>query len=522
MNDSTYRRYQIVMVFLFVLFSIPFFIATVKAATFCVSSASELETALATAASNGEDDTVQVVQGNYFGNFIYASTEAFNISIEGGYTTTCSSRVVDASNTVLDGSNSESVLVFSSNQIANFSVDGLTMQNGTAQTIGPSGGTSGGGLKVSTNGSLTLTNSTVSGSSASSGGGICVGPNYMAYIITVTLSNNIISNNSAYYGGGICAFGNGTITLSNNTIINNATEGGGSGAGGGVYLDGYYTDSTIILTNNTIKNNIANGNINGFWTGGVCVGGGGVYVDSNTIILNNNTISDNSARSGSGGVFATASASITLTNNIISNNSADIGGGVPGGGEPGGGGGVFLYGYGTGSTVTLTNNTFNNNTAYNDGGGLMLGLEGETAVANIYNNIIWNNSATASADIYINNDGDGDFLPSPVNLFNNVFDQSSEGTYIQRPFTIDHSNLDRVDPMFIGGGDYHLTADSPCIDTGTNDAPSIPDTDFEGDQRIIDGDNDGNATVDMGADEYVSELKTMPAMPWIPLLLLDD
>ncbi len=51
MNESNYRRYQIVIVFLLVLFSIPFLIATIKAATFCVSCASELETALVTAAT---------------------------------------------------------------------------------------------------------------------------------------------------------------------------------------------------------------------------------------------------------------------------------------------------------------------------------------------------------------------------------------------------------------------------------------------------------------------------------------
>jgi hypothetical protein len=152
----------------------------------------------------------------------------------------------------------------------------------------------------------------------------------------------------------------------------------------------------------------------------------------------------------------------------------------------------------------------------------MVGLREETTVADIYNNIILNNSADSGADLFINNDIDGDFLPSTVNLYNNAFDQSSVGTYIKRPFTIDYSNLDKLDPMFVGEGNYHLKADSPCIDKGTNNAPSIPDKDFDGDQRIIDGDNVGNAIVDIGADEYVSEIKTLPAMPWIPLLLLDD
>jgi hypothetical protein len=49
--------------------------------------------------------------------------------------------------------------------------------------------------------------------------------------------------------------------------------------------------------------------------------------------------------------------------------------------------------------------------------------------------------------------------------------------------------------------DLHLWSVSPCIDEGT-DSVVLPDSDFEGDPRIIDGDSDGTAIVDMGADEY--------------------
>ena len=61
-----------------------------------------------------------------------------------------------------------------------------------------------------------------------------------------------------------------------------------------------------------------------------------------------------------------------------------------------------------------------------------------------------------------------------------------------------------TDPRFAdpANGDYHLRGDSPCIDAGTNSAAGLPVTDFEGDDRILDGNGDGVAVVDMGVDEY--------------------
>ncbi len=49
-------------------------------------------------------------------------------------------------------------------------------------------------------------------------------------------------------------------------------------------------------------------------------------------------------------------------------------------------------------------------------------------------------------------------------------------------------------------GDLGLTANSPCVDTGDNAAVTVA-TDLAGLPRIVDGDGDGTATVDMGAFE---------------------
>ena len=90
------------------------------AATFCVSSFEELEAALSAAQTNSQADEIHIVQGNYSGNFVYASTESFGITIEGGYTDSCAAREVDAENTILDGSGNSNVLVLSSDQVVDF------------------------------------------------------------------------------------------------------------------------------------------------------------------------------------------------------------------------------------------------------------------------------------------------------------------------------------------------------------------------------------------------------------------
>jgi len=54
-----------------------------------------------------------------------------------------------------------------------------------------------------------------------------------------------------------------------------------------------------------------------------------------------------------------------------------------------------------------------------------------------------------------------------------------------------------------------LSASSPCIDAGYNDAlPPTVSTDLDGYQRVVDGNNDGTATVDMGAYEQPADLTT--------------
>ena len=84
-----------------------------QAAIFCVDTPSALQSALIEAATNNEDDTIQVVQGTYLtpGNqFEYISQENFSITLLGGFATGCQSRVLDPTNTILDGQNANRVI----------------------------------------------------------------------------------------------------------------------------------------------------------------------------------------------------------------------------------------------------------------------------------------------------------------------------------------------------------------------------------------------------------------------------
>lgn len=73
-------------------------------------------------------------------------------------------------------------------------------------------------------------------------------------------------------------------------------------------------------------------------------------------------------------------------------------------------------------------------------------------------------------------------------------------------------NID-ADPLF--DASLHLLAASPCIDAGDNAAPALPPTDFDGNPRIVDGDDDGIDIVDMGAFEAI----VTPTLPGVDVVV---
>ena len=294
-------------------------------ATFCVETAEELHSTLTIAAANSEDDTVQLVQGLYEGNFVYASTEPFSLSVHGGYTVGCASREIDPTNTVLDGMAADRVLVFSSNQTANLVLEGLTLRNGNSGN--------GSGLFVLTNGKLNVSHSSITGNSGSDGAGIFVEANQ------VSLSNNIISRNDGFRAGGVWIDAV-TVTLTHNTISNNSVDFAvGSPSGGVLFLA-----DMVDFTNNVVNGNTSRGN----------TGNAAVLSAQATVSLIGNTISNN-MQSG----FRATGHPVTVSSNIVTGNrggAADVRGG----------------------TATVSNNTIIAN-----GGGVRLGTKDITLSENV-------------------------------------------------------------------------------------------------------------------------------------------
>ena len=174
-----------------------------------------------------------------------------------------------------------------SGNYASGSGGGLSNSDGGTLTLinsivsGNSAGLGCGG--ISNGGRLTLINSTIStNNTATDGGGLCNG----TYGVAVVINSAIISNTTVVFGrgGGIFNSG-GTLTLTNSTISGNSSR----KDGGGIFNYGFsFSASTVTLSNVTLTNNAADNDSNGSGDGGG-IGSNGVGTISikNTILAQN-------------------------------------------------------------------------------------------------------------------------------------------------------------------------------------------------------------------------------------------
>jgi predicted outer membrane repeat protein len=163
----------------------------------------------------------------------------------------------------------------------------VTVTNSTVS--GNTAGGNGGGVAAA--GAVTLTNSTISGNTAGVNGG-GVGANGV-----ITVTNSTISSNSASTGGGVAA--SAAVTITNSTFSSNAASSIGSGGG----IAG--TSVPVAATNSTFSNNTA-----GLFGGGISTGG--------RVTLVYATLAANSAPTGSNvRLFGTGAANLTSFGSVV-------------------------------------------------------------------------------------------------------------------------------------------------------------------------------------------------------------
>lgn len=248
--------------------------------------------------STGNDTTGDGTSGSPYQSFHKAyssSTPGDTIDLTGTFTWTDAGETGDSASTgytiakdlVIRGQGADQTIiqatttdlsaerrVFTVNTSASTTIKNVTIRYGRQ-----SGSTSGGCISTGLQSSLILLNSEVygcriAGSSGYGGGIYSLG--------STTITNVTISTSTAGSSGGGIAVASGNLIITNTTIFNNSST-DGSGGGGGFYS----TNATSTITNTTITNNSG-------------AFGGGVSLYHNSIFfLRNSIVAGNSGNSGS-------------------------------------------------------------------------------------------------------------------------------------------------------------------------------------------------------------------------------
>ncbi len=246
------------------------------------------------------------------------------------------------------------------------------------------------------------------------------------------VQNLTVTNGYMHDYGGAVTVTSSSPTFRNCVFSNSTCDVSGGAYGGGLYVSG--SNASPTFTNCVFANNTAQG-------------------------LNNGVVD-----AGSAACILDANDSMTFVNCLFTGNQVISGGDVYGG---------TIHIQQTGSNVTLTNCTLAGNsvtapgTAYSS---VLMGLYAGTVT--ITNTLIYGNTGAGPFYLYGNS--------SLSITYSDV--QGGWG---------DTGDFD-TDPLFVGSGDYHLSAGSPCIDAGT--PTGAPATDLDGSTR--------DAAPDMGAYEF--------------------
>ena len=486
------EKMKIMMLLILVLFSYSMLSATI------INVPADQPTIQAGINVSVEGDTVLVQPETYVENINFSGKLIIVASL---FLTTQDTTYI--SQTVIDGNQNGSVVIFENGEDSTAILCGFTVQNGS--TTGNGGGiycgnatspslenltisgnsttgtgTKGGGIHCN-NASPSLTNVMITGNSSDElygdGGGISCA-NSSPFIENVTIKNNsayydgggfwcdynsapilmnvIIENNSSLLGGGVYCYST-TMVLEGVDIIGNNAE-----KGGGIFCCG---NSAPSLENVTIEGNTA------------ILYGGGIYCDDNSSpTLENVDIVENLTTGGytrGAGVYCLSSSPILLDVNIYGNHSTYLGGGIY----------CDLNSSPTLENVEITNNIadyrgggmyisddsqpnfeyviIDNNIANNGGGGILC----YNSSPNIHTIAITNNSSAWGSGIYCDNSSPN---IEKITITGNTASQGGGGIYNQGTScpSINNSILWNNTPEEINIASGYVTATYSDIEGG--------------------------------------------------------
>ncbi|QDV40253.1 hypothetical protein Enr13x_00590 [Stieleria neptunia] len=253
------------------------------------------------------------------------------VAIENGFTVTDDVSIVGlgADQLTLSGNNQVRVFDLSSN--ADVTISDVTIADGRVIGSGRTGGgirslgnlrlqrsvvrnsvsDSGGGI-YQVNGTLVVSDSTISQNTSQSGdGGGIRADDAVVVIERSDVSDNVATTSiTGYraYGGGI-AMRSGDLTITDSTLDGNQANGSGGG---------FIADSSLQMAGSTISNNTA-----------VLDGGGFAWGSpTETAEIVNSTISGNNVTNGIGGAITAFGGPMNVSHSTITNNSSGFVGGI--------------------------------------------------------------------------------------------------------------------------------------------------------------------------------------------------
>jgi len=204
-----------------------------------------------------------------------------------------------ATGTYTNSTGSEVVLIDKDTTLSGGWDPAFATQGGMSTIDGQSGRR---GITVNSGLTAIIERFVIQNGSAVDGGGI------YNNVGTVTLTNSTVSGNTSPFGGGGGIYNNvGTLILDNSTVSTNTASSGQPAVGGGGGI--YNSNGTVTLNNSTVSGNTSP------------YSGGGIF-NEGILTLNNSTIRGNTADGGGG--IRNFGGTVTLQNSILAGNTAPI------------------------------------------------------------------------------------------------------------------------------------------------------------------------------------------------------